>query len=124
TAGKQILPAQNRRRRIANLDIQQTDVEIRLPSDHLSADSDRNLDGGVLIPMKTDAPGEEGNQIRLSRQTCDVEDAGALEKERPLLRKEERKPRQIDLTNVRLGLREVGVDRDRRIQIRCEVFEN
>src|SRR5439155_3426682 len=112
-SGEQVLPPKRCLREITCLDIQQTDVVIRLPSDDLRADANRHLATGVLVPMKADAAREEWNEIRAAGQARDIEHTGALEEEGPLLWKEQRKTRQIDLTDVRLGLGEVRVHGDR-----------
>src|SRR5206468_11536240 len=67
---------------------------------------------------------EEWNEIRAAGQARDIEHTGALEEEGPLLWKEQRKTRQIDLTDVRLGLGEVRVHGDRGVQVRRQVLEN
>ncbi len=48
------------------------------------------------------------------------EDVVALEKERALLGKEQRKPRQVGAPRVDLGFGEVGVDGQRRQHVRAE----
>ena len=45
---------------------------------------------------------------------AELEDLRVLEEERPLLREEQREPREVDLLLVGLDLREVGVDREDR----------
>ena len=51
---------------------------------------------------------------------AELEDVGALEKERALLREEERKARQVRPSRVDFGLGEIGVDRQRREHVRAE----
>ena len=60
------------------------------------------------------------------RRWCarDVEHARAFQEERAFLREEQRKPRQVDLARVGLGLGEVGVDRHRGVQVRREILED
>ena len=69
-----------------------------------------------LAPARTDADAAAEKQLRLARvaaghlpDAAHREDAGVLEKERPLLRKEQVEAIQVDLLLVHLDLREVGV---------------
>ena len=47
-----------------------------------------------------------------------VEDAGAFQEERALLREEERKARQVHLPEIGFGLGEVGIDGEGRVEAR------
>src|SRR5206468_5620426 len=89
--GEQVLPAKGRGGKIARLDVQHTDVVIRLPSHDLRAAPDGHLPAAnVLVAMDADAAREEGNQVSPARQAGDVEHAWAFKEDRPCLRKEQR----------------------------------
>ena len=60
---------------------------------------------------------EERDDI-LTQAEAEGKDVGALEKEGPLFRKEQRKSREIGAPGINLGLREVRVDRRRRQHVR------
>ena len=72
--------------------------------------------------VQADAPAEEQQQIFFGRteaaadrgvagNVAEVEDAGVLEEELALFRKEQAELREVDLLLVGFGLREVGIDR-------------
>ena len=102
--------------------VQDADVESLFPADELGAGDDGNL----LSPQKADPTAEEGDEVApiARRQPGDLEDPGSLEKEGPLLRKEEREPCQVHLAVVGLRLGEVGVDGDRGVHAGGDVLED
>ena len=61
---------------------------------------------------------------RLGSRAGEAEDAGPFEEERPLLGKQQREARQVDLPRVHFGLAEVGVERRRQLQARRDVVED
>ena len=67
-----------------------------------------------FVPVdQSDPPAEVGQDIRIRPETV-REDVAALEKEGALLRKEQRKSRQVRTAGIDLGFGEVGIDRGRR----------
>ena len=66
--------------------------------------------GTSSLADQTDAPAEIRQDI-LVQPEAEREDVVALEKERPLLREEQRESRQVRPPRVDFGLGEVGVDR-------------
>src|SRR5437588_4428791 len=71
---------------------------------------------------QSDGPAEERYDIRT--RVREGEYSGVLQEEWSFLRKEERKARQVDLTIINFCFREVGVERCRPFQTRCDVVEN
>src|SRR5258708_39891226 len=116
--------AKRRLRQTARLHAPPADVVARLPPDALRAGPDRYLATRVFVAVDADAPCEERNQIGAAGEARHVEHARALEEERPLLGKEQREPRQVDLTDVGLGFGKIGIDGDRRVQIWRQVLED
>ena len=110
----------------AGFDVEHADVVIGLPSCQLDAGTQRHRDV-VFVGSALDEPNpasEERSDVGRVDETSDVEDPGAFEKECALLGKEQRKPREIDLTDVGFRFGEVGVDSDCGIQVRREVLED
>ena len=61
---------------------------------------------------------------RFGTDAGEAEHAGAFQKERALLGKQQRKSRQVDLTRIDFGFAEVGVECGRELQTRREVVEH
>src|SRR5262249_59591536 len=79
---------------------------------------------GVFVAVKPDAARKERDQIRAARQAGHVEHSGTLQKECAFLRKEQGKASEIDLTDIGLGLRKVGVYRDRGVQVGGQILDD
>src|SRR5205814_9931891 len=97
-------------------DVRAADASVDLP-----ARVDR--DGGELLLLgseETDAAGVEGQQSLLVQAQTEFEDVGALQEEGPLLGERDRESGEIDLANVHLGLREVGIHGQGRQEMRDE----
>ena len=86
----------------------------------------------VAVVVEADAPREERDRVRAApeaRRATELEQPGVLQKEVALLREEQRKAREIDLSLVDFGLGEVGVvgqqhlerRRDAVLQVETEV---
>jgi len=80
-------------------------------SPYLAGESGARLQiNGLAVCREPD--GSRKKRSPILRQTAELEDFAVLEEEIPLLRKKQRKPREIDLTIVDVGRREVGVERE------------
>src|SRR5262249_13987336 len=124
TRGEEILPPQAAIRQIACLHVKDPDVVIRLTSDEFRAGADGHLPAGIFIAMDSDPACEERDQIRAAGEARDIEDASALKEEGALLRKEQWKSGEVDLTDVRLGFREIRVHGNRGVHVRGQVLEH
>ena len=105
--------------------VEHADVVVGLPSGQLDSCAQRYRDvvtRGVLD--QANSATEKRANVSRGRETRYVEHPGALEKERPFLGEEQRKPCQVDLSNIGLGFGEVGIDGDGGIHIRRHVLEN
>ena len=108
---------------VGGLHVEQADVELPGLAGDAAAADDRNR---FAVVADADAAAEE--QVDLTR-IADAEEAGVLEEERALLRKEQLEAIEVDLLIVDFDLREVGVDggverqarRDAVLQVDAEV---
>jgi len=79
--GEHVLQAKRGVGQVTRLDIKHTDVVGRLPSNHLRAHPNRHLTTGELVAVKSNAPGEEWNEIGIAAQASDVKYASAFKEE-------------------------------------------
>ena len=93
---------------VSRSDVEEADVLAAHLSGELRAEVDLLR---RRVRAQTDPPAEEGLNLRTARAVAgEVEERRAVEEEVAALGKEEREARQVDLTLIDLGLREVGVD--------------
>src|SRR5204863_2068302 len=90
-----------------HLDIHEAEVEIALPAGDLGTDENGQR---LALSIQTDASREKRQRILLD--ATETEDVCILQKERALLREEQRKAREIDAAFIDFGLREIGVHRE------------
>ncbi len=98
--------------------VERADVPALVPPGDLAAVEDRDFLPGVVQPH---AAAEERDQV--VAQVGELEDARVLQEERALLGEEEREARQVELARVGLGLGEVRVDRQHRLQAGRDAIE-
>src|SRR5262245_9946313 len=97
------------------------DTEIELA--HLSCQLCAEIDFlWLTIRRQTDPTREKCGQV-VARFSGTVEVAGSFQKELPLLRKEQRKAREIDLAVIDFCLGKIGVDGEVCLQLRRQVVE-
>ncbi len=101
-----------------------------------AADSARQLDTRIdrdFLPVQqSNLPAEERVYVGAGRRNAarrlrsgagEPEHTRALQEERPLLRKEHREAREVDLPRVDFGFAEIGVERGRQLQAGGDVVE-
>ena len=106
--------------------------DAHLGSSHGAHQLDAGIERYFLSADQPDLPAEERIDIRagagnaagrFGTRARKAEDTGPLEEERALLRKQQRKARQIDLTRVHFGFAEVGIEGCREPQARRDAVE-
>ena len=115
-------------RGVARADVEHADFGPSHPARQLDTVVERHLPAS----QQTDPAAKEGEDLRSGAWDTprladpgggEVEDAGILQEEGPLLGKEDRETRQVDLARVDLRLAEVRVERGRQLQVGRHVVE-
>src|SRR6266404_1654861 len=106
-------------RGFTGLHVEQREV----PFSHPAVQLHPRVDGNLCAAKQSDPAAEEGNELRrilASNAQSKIVLVGPFEKERSLLRKEKRKPREIDLPRIDFRLGEVRVGGEHRDELRCD----
>src|SRR6267142_3323122 len=105
-----------RNRGFTGLHVKQSEVPFSYPPVQFHS----RVDGNLRAAQQSNSPAEERNELRrilASNSQAEIVLVGPFEKERPLLRKEQRKAREIDLPSIHFRLSEIRVGSEHRYEL-------